>query len=564
MLTDKLHYRPSETVSLTGKAPFTANFDLDDQIAVVGNSFTPPEPGGYQVTDSAGNSSVFTVAENVFDVGVGGNFGSDQMTGNVAPSGVAKWTTIPANCVAHGVNLFELFFAAPCDFSQLVGTGAWLSGQARYPENEVGMVGLVQACHAVGVWVGLYVNCHPCGPAGAALAQAHPEFFVRDGFGNIDGGPLTSAADIAGWNTPAYSPASPIWRPLTLDLTNPNVVRYLIDQIKAAVAHYGFDYVRFDGHTTVAGRPNASIENMLALRLGLAGVCRVGFNFGKGGDISSEGAVALAGGGLYLQESGSSAAERSLVNGLGGSYYTITAGDPFAHPYYANLPAQTGMARWTPAQSAFARRWFPKFVWNRDLSPVAAGMRCLVDGAKRYYVTELPTPGTYQLGRSTNIITPETGLETGQTTATIASFGIVVDEFAPVDPAGVIRCPAFRNYSGAAAPIGGDGRQFRSDLSSGVNPFMGVTVGPFATGTYKVSYRLWLEGGSSGGFAFQVQQPGGQPILKASLSLASGGTYQDVPIGQCVVPDGAMLNATCWPTNAKGSAHLDSVSFTPA
>ena len=566
MLSDKTHYRPGETVQVLSTGSVTARFGLNEEQTITG-SFVPPKPGGYELIDSSGNSSVFTVADNIFDAGVGGNWGDKQKTGH------DKWQGIPQKCLDLGVNLFELFFCAPCDFSQLVGSGSWASGQARYPENDAGIGGLVAACHAVGVSVGLYVNCHPCGPAGYALTQSHPEFFLRDGFGRIDGRP-PDLADFPRWNDFSWT-GVPAWNPFTLDLHNTNVVQYGIDQMLAAVTHYGFDYVRFDGHYTVAGNPNASIRNMLAVRQALAGRCLVGFNFGKGGDISSEGAVGLAGGGLYLQEQGASAVERNAVMGLGGSYYTLTDGDPFAHPYYANLPAAPGFMRWTPAQSAFARRWFPEFVWNRDLSPVAAGVKCLVDGARRYYVTEFSSPGTYQLGRATNVITPERGLQTNVSTAVIASIGLVVDEFAPVDPAGVIRCPALRDVSGVAAPIGGDGRQIIPDLSVGAKMFAGITTGPFEAGTYKVSYRLWVEPGTSGQITFQVQQPGGNALLKqyahtpdvtnpangaASLTLG-GWLYQDYTVGEATVPAG-MVNATCWAApGAKGAVHLDSVCF---
>jgi hypothetical protein len=322
--------------------------------------------------------------------------------------------------------------------------------------------------------------------------------------------------------------------------------------------------------------PNQSIRNILMVRERLAGVCLVGFNFGKGGDITNEGAVGLAGGGLYLQEKGASAAERAAVMGCGGSYYALASGDPFAHPYYASLPAAPGYLRWTPAQSAFARRWFPKFVWNRDLSPVADRVICLIDGARRYYVTEFSVPGTYPLGRATNVITPETGLQTNVSTAAIASMGLVVDEFAPVDPAGAIRCPALRGYSGINPPIGGDGRQCRSDMSTGVTPFLGVSnQGPFDAGTYQVAFRVWVEPGSTCQLRFSIADMADKEILvgyahtpdaantsgQVSLPITGWG-YQDYEIGAVTFRGGESIQARLWPAGkCKGAMHLDSVAL---
>lgn len=570
-LTERTHYSPGDTVKLLSSGPVTITSNLNDTQAAVG-SFVASGFGGVQLTDQNGNTDVITVAENFFDTGVGGNWGSDQQT---FFNGKPKWQGIPAKCRAAGVNCFELFFWAPCDFSLLSGTGSWFSGQARYQESDADTLGLIQACQAQGIAVVDYVNRWPAGPVGYALTQQHPEFFIKDSFGHV-GGVAPDLTNYARWDDSTWTGAT--WTPFNLNLKRKEVVEYGLNQIKASVLRYGWAGVRYDGHYTVPGNPSLSSRNMAMVRRELADVCRVGFNFGKGGDLTSEGATGLADGGMYLQETGSSAAQRAQVAALGGSYYAIQSGatgaDQFAHPWYANL---NGI---TPQRSAFLRRWSAFLLgWNRSMTQVG-GMNFVEINGARYYVTEYQTPGTYQLGRSTNVITPEKGLQENQTQAVISTVGLVVDTVAPTGAGtggAAYRCVASRNWSGYPAAIGGDERQYRPDMSTGTYPILGVSnQGPFPAGTYSVTFSLWLEPGTSGQLQFEVDPVGGNALLKAyghtpditspvngNKSLTLGGwLYQNYTVGTVTVADGAILRAGCWPlAPSRGVAHLDSISF---
>lgn len=581
MLADKTHYKSTDTINLITVNPVIVTFYLDDQ-ATVKNSFVANEVlgnefcGGVQLQDTVTNEiEIISVADNIFDVGVGGDFGSDQQTG------LNKFQNIPQNARAFGINLFELFFWAPCDFSKLtvsdIGSNNYYSGQTRYCENALNIKQLKSICSQNGIALGLYVNCHPQGPYAYQLTQNHPKFFKSDAFGNPGGVP-PDLSHYNVWNNQGLI-YSPPFNPFILNLEDQNVIQYGIDQIKACIADINPDFIRFDGHYTVQGNLNASIRNMYMLRKQVD--IPIGFNFGSQSSVNQEAAVGLANGNMFLQES-VAASNTVLDNSIesvfqhGGNYYsipdTVNSGGGLAHPYYSNVEG------YSSGYCKFLKR-YSSFIWNRNLCPVNSNTKCLKIKNRRFYVTRYADPGPYKFNQLVDILTPENGLFTSNL-LTVKTIGLVVNEFKPqTDSNSIIRCKANRVWNGYGPIISGDLRQVK-DSSWGVTPFLGVNnQGSFKSGTYNVTVRLWVE---SNAIQFQCQfliqtvpesnlswkffghtSDVSNPINGvASILLQQGYVYQDYSLGEIVLPeDNTYLQCAVETLTKTGLVHLDSVAF---
>jgi hypothetical protein len=445
---DKLLYRPGETGTLSvviangGRKRATTRVvvnlvrELDDRTELPTKSIEIPAGQRESVTfgftasgrfgveaqvraraggASATASDYFCVADDFFEVGIGSTWGSDLHTG------LGKQREVPGNARRIYSNWLELFFWAPCDWSQLVSPlDRWWSGQAGYPENEKNLLELVRECQRLGIRVAAYASCNPAGPFAWEVARRRPEMFRRNAYGAFDGYYDVEHLDF--WNDPAWraKPRQTAWYRLNLDLRRLETVDWGIDQIIASTKHYGWDAIRFDGHYAVYGHDEISARNMRRLKERVsreAPHLRLGFNFGRApewkGGVTHEMREAMAGGGLYLQEgirnwryteeayeSWSRYSQNELrvgkqVQALGGSYHCILGTDDLppapafykfvysliagGHPFYGEHANIVGCSNW----GAFLTRW-SAMLWDRRLARLDdAAQHFSVEGSSR-------------------------------------------------------------------------------------------------------------------------------------------------------------------------------------
>lgn len=568
MLTDKIHYRPGDLVMLTTPNGCNVVSEIDNTQNVAG-SFVATGFGGFSVTDAiTGATSVYTVSDNPLDTAVGGGQGGDGHTGGT------KWSTLPQTLLNNGQSFVELFFWGPDDCSCLDWStqpgGDGYSGQARYHENHSNTISLIKQLHAVGIAVGLYVNCYPCGPPGwNDFAVNHKDWCILDPFGNVT---CPSPADLARWNDPTWTSSN--WMPIRVDWSNLNAVDFAVQQIVNSINVYDWDVVRYDGFYDVPGDVSATIRNAVAVRTGIAELAICGGNFGKGGDYSNKAAIYCSDGGLYLQEAGQQGWQVGLAaNAIDANWFTTGNGETSyafpSHPMYGQFT--------TPNINRWLLRW-SGFLWDRraivvSQSPPVGSYVTSRRGADglRYDTLFFTQPGSYALPSTADVVTTPENTTYSSATATIKTFGIAIWKVDDRLPAGAISVVCDHGTTGYAAPIGADGRQYRPDLSTGTYPFLRfASVGPMSAGTYQAIFRLWYES-SPVGAALRLRvedNTAGQDISVMFLGrgcpqpLSTGWGYQDYKLSPFTLSQSTTLQASAWPLGTCGGAlHLDSVSF---
>lgn len=572
MLTDRIHYKPGDTVTLQTKNTCTLVGEIDNA-SVVQGSLIAAGFGGFMIIDQVTQAaSVFTVASNPLDVAVGGGAGAGGMTGGT------KWTELAAQLAANGQTLVELPFWSPADCMNLDWStqpgGAGYSGQTHYPENDANLIALIQQCHALGIAVVAYANEIPCGPAGWEWAQHNPTLCIRDPFGNLAPQNPALLAAWGSWSTAglpgtgALATAN-LWQQVQVDYSNPAAIEAMVGGLQVAVKRYGFDAVRLDGFPDVPGNASATIGNAVAIRQGLEGLCLTGANFGKSYPADAHAAVYVSGGGLALSEDGGTWQDGLAINSQGGNWYQCNAPYSFpAHPMYGQ-----GLS---VSQNQWLLRW-SACLWDRSAYVVTTSpsvgsyvkSRRGSDGL-RYDVLFFTQPGTYQLPSAAFVTTPEGGDLSSSTVAVIKSFGIAVWKIDDLFPAGTVTVPCNRGSTGYNPPLGHDGRQWRPDLSTGPYPFLGfASISPIPQGSWNAVFRLWWESDPRGAAIHMRVEDNvsGKDLVTLDVGngchtpISSGWGYCDYRLP---FTGGGDLQASCWPDSGYGKLHLNSVSFVPA
>lgn len=581
-LTDKIHYAPGDTVTLTTKNRCTLTGEVD-ATSTVSTSFAAAGFGGFTVTDSVtGASSIFTVSANPLDTAVGGQGGSGLWTGGT------KWSTMASQLLSQNASYVELQFCTPADCMVLNWAtqpgGQGYSGQGHFPENDGNMLALVQQLHAAGISVGCYTNCYPCGPAGYAWAAANRGLCLLDPFGNIAGSTGYTPSLLAGWNN-AAQPA--LWMPISVDWRQRDAVQQATAAVVECVKHYGFDCMRWDGFYTVPGNASVNVANAVAVRQALGGLALVGNNFGQQIETDSLASVLVSGGGMYLQESGAETWQGGLaVNSIDGNWFTAANGESSysfpSHPAFGQYTTPA-INRWLLLRSG------P--LWDRSAAVVTTtpsvgayvrSRRSQLDGL-RYDTLFLPTPGTYQLPSTANLVTTPEGDTVNTATATVTTYGLAIWKIDDRLPSGSIVIPCNKGSTGYDSTLGTDGNQWRPSLSTSTDargptyPFLGfASVAPVPPANYQAVFRLWYEP-AAGGCQLRlrvVDNASGQeiavgylhsagvvPTAAPSQAMSGGWGYQDYRLS---FSGGGNLQASVWPVgNSFGALHLAQVAFVP-
>jgi uncharacterized membrane protein len=366
-------------------------------------------------------SDFFAVATNFFEVGIGYNPVHGTQSG--------KHRKIPPGMRRTYSNWIEFLFWAPCDWSTLVSPlSKWWSGQASYPEDEANVKELIGLLHEQGMKVAAYASCNPAGPFAWDLARRKPQWFFRDSDGGIAG--TYDVEQLTFWNDPVWRDANDKsakrdaakWCSVPVDLRNVEALDWGIDQIADSARHYGWDAVRFDGHSTLRGDDERSAWNMRRLKqrvLGQVPDFRFAFNYGRAPEwrdgVTHEMRDALAGGGGYVQEgirnwrytgeqykswlhyATNELRVGRLIGSMGGSYHCIwqldTGNTPAqrlyklvygliagGHPMYGS---HAGVLEGCDNWGAFMTRW-SALLWDPAIQPAAdAASRLSVEPASR-------------------------------------------------------------------------------------------------------------------------------------------------------------------------------------
>jgi uncharacterized membrane protein len=348
-------------------------------------------------------SAYFSVADNFFDVGIGGT------TSPIFSDNPAKLKKLLDICRRNYCNWLDVFFWAPCDWARGVSPlDQWWSGQTSYPHVEANLKAFIADGHANGISLAAYASCNPAGPFGWEAARQNPQWFA-DSAGQL---PAIEPGDVEAldrWNDPAWRANHKFskWLRVPVDLRRLDALDFGINQLAESAKHYGWDAVRFDGHYTIPSSDELSTRNMRRLKETIwkqKPDYRFAFNYGRApewrGGVTHEMREAMAGGGMYMQEgirawhyTGASYtswqhyASNELriakqIQSLGGSYHCIWGimkGSPpeqsaykliygliaGGHPAYGDHMFAPGCDNW----GAFLTRW-SGFLWDRAIRPL--------------------------------------------------------------------------------------------------------------------------------------------------------------------------------------------------
>jgi len=437
--TDKLLYRTTEQVNVRFRirnasavrrslqVELASEYNLADGDTVLTEQVDLPAGGmkayertmpaaalrmgsGVKVTIREGNTlraektAVFQVGDQLGEVGIGTSSTAWSQTGLSRKN--AEILAVPDECRRLGVNMLELFFWSPCDWSLHVPrTDRWWSGQTSYAEDKATLTELIRRAHAHGIRMLMYASGNPAGPFGWEMAYRQPEWFLN-GNGDLPRLEPKHVEALDNWNDPEWRkqhPGNPGWLRVPVDLRNPEALDYGIRAILDGAEAFDWDGVRFDGHYTISAFDPLSTWNMRRLKETVARErpgFELGFNYGRAPEWregwTHEMREAMAGGGMYLQEgirawhkdrtkytSWSDYATNELriakrVQSLGGYYYCMweTERLPPAEAFYKavyGLIAGGHPAIFTAERvphcsdwGRFLTRW-SRFLWDRHL-----------------------------------------------------------------------------------------------------------------------------------------------------------------------------------------------------
>jgi len=189
--------------------------------------------------------TVVTVTDNYWTTAAMGGHGplnDNYDTKAGAENRIAAW-------LDDGINGFECFFWAPCDFSDFTpDTERFLSGQTQYRATQTSTKNLIAAAHAHGMAATVYANLWCVdGVTGFETFRKHPEWFVNPpmAINYLDRYPLVASGQLSNESDLGFIH-------IDLDQAHPEASLPAISlhakELIASHQIFGWDGVRYDSY----------------------------------------------------------------------------------------------------------------------------------------------------------------------------------------------------------------------------------------------------------------------------------------------------------------------------